>query len=128
MGTVTDISLARHRRERIEVYHIAESVLPIFQEQFPSDFRGILSITGIQDYGTGVIDERGLALHREHAQNMVDDAALEAAESNSERAWKLHPAVMAAYCILLCLEPVIDLEAIHNKATEAFKYAGKKVK
>lgn len=123
MGTITNISAARTKRDRLEVYHLAESVLPIFEDGFPGDFRPFLCLGGIKDACTGVASDEAIEFYRQQMQAVIDDAGMVASQSDSDEAWRLHPPIMAAYTIKLCLEPEIDLEAIHAKANEAFKYA-----
>lgn len=125
-ATITSLADARQKKERMEAYHIAESVLDIYESVFPDDLRLRMTMPGAYDYVTGLINEKQLAEHRNLAQAVLDDVGILASQADTESAWVLHPAVMAAYAIAMALDPEINMSEIHHKAGEAFKYAPQK--
>lgn len=122
-ATVTNIKDAAEKRDRIAAFHVGEGVLEIYERVFQGDPRLRFVLPGAHHYATGLISLSRLEACKQNAQEVIDDAAFVAQHTDSPASNDIYSAIMAAYTVILCFEPVIDLELIKTKAAEAMRFS-----
>lgn len=108
---------------RHEAYHLALSVLPIFETVFPDNETPRMALQMALDVAEGRHDYSTMQVVREWLQDAIDTALVVESETQPESLYPIHAAVNAVMAVGFALDPVINLEAMHAVADKALFFA-----